>query len=131
MQGDNASQPQRDTDSLLRFAVQPYQFCLPAVQVVAIIVPPRLTVLPMSSADIAGVFMYQGQLATCIDLRRKFSLPPRLDKNSGQLLLGRVAETLFAFWVDEVSDIVSSETMNWSALPAMQANWRKPWPMPT
>ena len=117
MQGDNASQAERDTDSLLRFAVLPYQFCVPAVQVQAIIIPPRLTVLPMSHVDVAGIFMYQGEVVSCIDMRRRFSLSPRPAGNAGQLLLGRVNGTLYAFWVDEVSDIVSSDTMTWSALP--------------
>lgn len=119
MQGESVSQPERDTGSLLRFAVLPYQFCLPAVQVQAITFPPRLTVLPLSNVDVAGVFMYQGEVVTCIDIRHKFSLPARRSGNSGQLLLGRVADTLYAFWVDEVSDIVNSDTLTWSALPGM------------
>lgn len=122
MNRDVVSQQEQGTDSLLRFAVLPYQFCLPAVQVVGIIVPPRMTVLPMSGADVAGVFMYQGELATCIDLRHKFSLSPRQDKTSGQLLLGRAGQTLLAFWVDEVSDIVNSNSMSWRELPALQSH---------
>jgi len=103
--------------NVLCFSVSPYHFCLPAVEVVSIITPPRLTRLPFSAADVSGVFRYQGEIATCYDLRHKFSLPPRRADQQGRLLLGRDDGALLAFLVDEVSDIRPSETLDWRTVP--------------
>lgn len=103
--------------NVLCFSVTPYRFCLPAVEVVSIITPPRLTRLPFSAADVPGVFRYQGEIATCYDLRCKFSLPPRPVDQPGRLLLGRDDGVLLAFLVDEVSDIRPGETLNWRTVP--------------
>lgn len=103
--------------NVLCFSVAPYHFCLPAIEVVSIIMPPRLTRLPFSPADVPGIFEYLGEIATCFDLRRKFSLPSRADRESGRLLLGRDEGALLAFLVDKVSDIRRTETLDWHTVP--------------
>ena len=122
MHSERVGEQEPGQGNLLRFVIGPYQFCLSALEVVAIITPPRLTVLPLSAVDVVGVFSYQRQIVTCIDLRQKFTLKVDPDKHSGELLLGHVGEMLVAFWVDHVTDIVASETMRWSPLPPLQAN---------
>ncbi len=111
--------------SLLRFTVYPYQCCLPTVQVCGLIRPPHFSRLPFSGEDVVGVFNFQGELATCYDLRSRFSLPFRDDSQSGIVMLGRHGEALVAFWVDEVATIIAGDCCDRQPLPALMGPARR------
>ena len=53
-------------DTLLRFRVGPFRFSVPAVEVEGIIVPPRLTVIPLNPPHSKGVFMLHQRLASLV-----------------------------------------------------------------
>jgi len=104
-------------DTLLRFRVGPFRFSVPAVEVEGIIVPPRLTVIPLNPPHSKGVFLYHEHLASAISLRSKFGLPDHNDDNLGQLILGQVNTGLVGFWVDEVYETVDSTELEWRSMP--------------
>lgn len=104
-------------DTLLRFRVGPFRFSVPAVEVEGIIVPPRLTVIPLNPPHSKGVFLYHERLASAISLRSKFGLPDHDDGNLGQLVLGEVKVGLVGFWVDEVYETVDSAELEWRSMP--------------
>lgn len=104
-------------EMLLRFRVGPFRFCVPAVEVEGIIVPPELTVIPLNPPHSKGVFIYHGDLASAISLRSKFGLPDHEDNNLGQLILGIVSVGLVAFWVDEVYETVDATELDWRDMP--------------
>lgn len=104
-------------EMLLRFRVGPFRFCVPAVEVEGIIVPPELTVIPLNPPHSKGVFIYHGDLASAISLRSKFGLPDHEDNNLGQLILGIVSVGLVAFWVDEVYETVDASELDWRDMP--------------
>jgi len=108
---------QAKQDTLLRFRVGPFRFSVPAVEVEGIIVPPQLTVIPLTPPHSKGVFMYHERLASAISLRSKFGLPDNDDENLGQLILGEVSAGLAGFWVDEVYETTDSSELEWRAMP--------------
>jgi len=106
-------------NTLLRFRVGPFRFSVPAVEVEGIIVPPRLTVIPLNPPHSKGVFMYHQRLASTISLRSKFGLPDNDDENLGQLILGEVKTGLVGFWVDEVYETIDSTELEWREMPGI------------
>lgn len=104
-------------NTLLRFRVGPFRFCVPAVEVEGIIVPPQLTVIPLNPPHSKGVFMHHQRLASAISLRSKFGLPDHDDGNLGQLVLGVVSVGLVGFWVDEVYETVDASELEWRDMP--------------
>lgn len=106
-------------ETLLRFRVGPFRFSVPAAEVEGIIVPPRLTVIPLNPAHAIGVFMHQGEITSAISLRSKFGLPEAADTTHGQLILGRVSAGMVGFWVDEVYETVGTSELEWRDMPAI------------
>jgi len=103
-------------NTLLRFRVGPFRFSVPAVEVEGIVVPPRLTVIPLTPPHSKGVFLHHQRLASAISLRSKFGLPDH-DESLGQLILGEVTVGLVGFWVDEVYETVDSTELEWRLMP--------------
>ena len=55
-------------------------FGLPISTVQDVFVPDRLTQVPLSQPEIAGVLNLRGRIVTAIDMRRRLGLPPRRDE---------------------------------------------------
>lgn len=93
---------------LLKFIVGPYRFCVPAIDVVAIITPPEFTPAPLSKHYIPGFFTYQQENGVGICMRRKMGLAPREGsdiKDQGHVIISRISPGLAGFWIDEALDI--------------------------
>ncbi len=54
-------------------------FGLPISRVQDVFMPDRLTRVPLSPPEIAGVLNLRGRIVTAIDMRRRLGLPPRTD----------------------------------------------------
>src|SRR5215208_433103 len=54
-------------------------FGLPIARVQDVFMPDRMTQVPLSSPDIAGILNLRGRIVTAIDMRRRLGLPPRAD----------------------------------------------------
>jgi len=100
-------------NSLLSFFVGPYNFCVPAVDVESIIIPPAIHAIPLSPNCIAGMFPHRGDIAVVVCLRKKFGLDERQHVASGQLILSKISSGLKAFWVDEVLETAATEDLDW------------------
>ena len=100
-------------NSLLSFFVGPYYFCVPAVDVESIIIPPTIHTIPLSPNCVSGMFPHRGDIAVVISLRKKFGLDERQHITSGQLILSKISSGLKAFWVDEVLETAATEDLDW------------------
>src|SRR3954453_9628763 len=54
-------------------------FGLPISRVQDVFMPDRITRVPLSAPEIAGVLNLRGRIVTAIDMRRRLGLPPRRD----------------------------------------------------
>src|ERR671937_561581 len=54
-------------------------FGLPISRVQDVFMPDRVTRVPLSAPEIAGVLNLRGRIVTAIDMRRRLGLPPRPD----------------------------------------------------
>jgi purine-binding chemotaxis protein CheW len=61
-------------------SIDEHLFGLPISTVQDVFVPDRLTQVPLSQPEIAGVLNLRGRIVTAIDMRRRLGLPPRRDE---------------------------------------------------
>lgn len=105
--------------SWLVFRLGPHTMCASTLDVEGIIEPAPTTPLPFTPAHVLGTFMFRGQVATAISLRRKLAVPVGEDSPQGPFVVARVGEELAAFWVDEVIEVMGEQGVVWQPMPDM------------
>ena len=65
-----------------------------------------LTVVPLSSSDIAGLMNLRGQIVTAIDLRHRLGLPPREPGERPINVVVRTGDGVVSLLVDEIGDVI-------------------------
>jgi purine-binding chemotaxis protein CheW len=82
------------------------QLCgVPVQRVTEVLNAPKITPIPLSSADISGCLNLRGRVVTAIDTRICVSLPPMAE--AGMALVTERGGELFALVGDEVADVMS------------------------
>lgn len=104
--------------SLLTFRVGPVLCCAPSLPVNTIITPPKLTHPPGSDTSQPGIFKHGAHIVKVIDLRQKFGVDLPEQSQPGNLIITRIENESFAFWVDQILDVFDFPTKGWGNLPA-------------
>ena len=71
-------------------------FGLPISRVQDVFMPDRITRVPLSVPEIAGVLNLRGRIVTAIDMRRRLGLPPRTDDKPSKIGRASCRERVFA-----------------------------------
>lgn len=109
MEKDNKQAIAISDETHLEFKVGPLHFCASALEVVAIISPPKMVHVPLSTDIIASCFNYHDETVTVLSMYSKFGLPLTRSENKTHIILARVDGGLKGFWVDQAIDIVPLE----------------------
>ena len=104
-------------NTVLIFQANGVLFCMDAHQVNAVVDFQPLTRLPGMPKVMAGVFRWQGEVTTVIDLRKLLHFPERSPGNCGCIITSRIHGAIFGFWVDSVEDVIETHDLPWQALP--------------
>jgi purine-binding chemotaxis protein CheW len=81
-------------------------FGLPISRVQDVFVPDRLTHVPLSQPEIAGVLNLRGRIVTAIDMRRRLGLPAR-DGNNPVIAVGiELKGESYGLLVDAVGEVM-------------------------
>ena len=81
-------------------------FGLPISRVQDVFMPERLTRVPLSSSEIAGVLNLRGRIVTTIDMRRRLGLPPR-DDNKPSMAVGiELKGESYGLLIDTVGEVM-------------------------
>jgi len=105
--------------SWLVFRLGPHTMCASTLDVEGIIEPRSATALPFTPQHILGTFMFRGEVATAISLRKKLRVAVGQDSAKGPYIVARIGDELAAFWVDEVKDVIGEQDVAWQAMPDM------------
>ncbi len=93
--------------------------------------PARMTPVPLSSSEIAGVLNLRGRIVTAIDARSRLGLPPR-EKQNGEktnnvqsLAIGvEYGGESFGMVIDEIGDVVRLDDAQMEQNPVnLDATW--------
>ena len=104
--------------SLLTFRVGPVLCAAPSLPVSSIIPPPRLTHPPGTDASSPGIFKHGQHVVKVIDLREKFGVDEKDKSPTGNLVICIFENDAYAFWVDQIIDVIDFPQSGWGNLPA-------------
>ena len=79
MSNDNNKATSEQVTEYVTVMIGGQLFGLPISRVQDVFMPDRVTRVPLSAPEIAGVLNLRGRIVTAIDMRRRLGLPPRTD----------------------------------------------------
>lgn len=103
--GESENENSALNDQLLTFYLDKQIFGIPVGFIKDIFKCTKITRVPLTSPEIAGVVNLRGHIVTAIDLRHKLCLPS-LENDGGTMNVAvDVGEEMYSFIVDSVSEV--------------------------
>jgi purine-binding chemotaxis protein CheW len=81
-------------------------FGLPISRVQDVFMPDRVTRVPLSAPEIAGVLNLRGRIVTAIDMRRRLGLPPRTDEKPSMAVGIEMKGESYGLLIDSVGEVM-------------------------
>jgi len=81
-------------------------FGLPISRVQDVFMPDRLTRVPLSSPEIAGVLNLRGRIVTAIDMRRRLGMGPRTDGRPSMAVGIELKGESYGLLIDSVGEVL-------------------------
>jgi purine-binding chemotaxis protein CheW len=81
-------------------------FGLPISRVQDVFMPDRITRVPLSAPEIAGVLNLRGRIVTAIDMRRRLGLPPRTDEKPSMAVGIEMKGESYGLLIDSVGEVM-------------------------
>src|SRR5207244_11214614 len=81
-------------------------FGLPISRVQDVFMPDRITRVPLSEPEIAGVLNLRGRIVTAIDMRRRLGLPPRTDDKPSMAVGIELKGESYGLLIDNVGEVM-------------------------
>ena len=81
-------------------------FGLPISRVQDVFMPDRITRVPLSAPEIAGVLNLRGRIVTAIDMRRRLGLPPRTDDKPSMAVGIELKGESYGLLIDTVGEVM-------------------------
>ena len=81
-------------------------FGLPISRVQDVFMPDRMTRVPLSEPEIAGVLNLRGRIVTAIDMRRRLGLPPRNDDKPSMAVGIEMKGESYGLLIDTVGEVM-------------------------
>jgi len=81
-------------------------FGLPISRVKDVFMPDRVTRVPLSAPEIAGVLNLRGRIVTAVDMRRRLGLPPRTDDKPSMAVGIELKGESYGLLIDTVGEVM-------------------------
>ena len=114
------------TREYVTFRISDQLFGLSVTEIHDVFRPTRMTPVPLSGSEIAGVLNLRGRIVTAIDARSRLGLPPRVKGKQDQMLAIGVeyGGESFGLVVDEIGEVVRLEEADMEQNPVnLDATW--------
>lgn len=101
-------------------------FGLPIASVQDVFVPERLTRVPLSPPEVAGVLNLRGRIVTAIDMRRRLDLEPRRDGEPLMAIGIDLRGESYGLLVDTVGEVLKFPDTACEVMPAnLDVRWAR------
>jgi len=100
---------ERVTDNVIEYVtvvIGEQLFGLPISRVQDVFMPDRLTRVPLSAPEIAGVLNLRGRIVTAVDMRRRLGLPPRADARPPMAVGIELKGESYGLLIDTVGEVL-------------------------
>jgi purine-binding chemotaxis protein CheW len=81
-------------------------FGLPIARVQDVFMPERMTRVPLSAADVAGVLNLRGRIVTAIDMRSRLGLPKREDDRPSMAVGVDLRGESYGLLIDSIGEVL-------------------------
>jgi len=81
-------------------------FGLPISRVQDVFMPDRITRVPLSEPEIAGVLNLRGRIVTVVEMRRRLGLPPRSDNKPSMAVGIELKGESYGLLIDTVGEVL-------------------------
>lgn len=103
-------------EKLLIFRVGPAICCVTSNSVETIMRPPEKETHG-KDGNLPEIFRHGGRIARVVDVRLKFGLSAAENAADGNIILSKTDKGLFAFWVDQIINVIDADEGKWGMLP--------------
>ena len=100
---------ERVTDNVIEYVtvvIGEQLFGLPISRVQDVFMPDRLTRVPLSAPEIAGVLNLRDRIVTAVDMRRRLGLPPRADARPPMAVGIELKGESYGLLIDTVGEVL-------------------------
>lgn len=114
------------TAEFVTVMVDGQMFGIPVLSVQDVLGPQKITKIPLSPPEIAGVLNLRGRIVTAIDLRRRLRLPGRPEGERGMSVVVEHKGEPYSLIVDSVGEVMAlPESAFERNPPTLSARWRE------
>jgi purine-binding chemotaxis protein CheW len=92
---------------LAAFSIGEYLFAVDIMRIREIILPQKLSALPMVSETLEGVINLRGSVIPVMNMRKLFGMPEAVENSAGKLLVVSLARQNLALAVDTVLEVIT------------------------
>jgi len=101
-------------------------FGLPISRVQDVFMPDRLTRVPLSQREVAGVLNLRGRIVTAIDMRTRLGLPPLEGRKTTMAVGTEFRGESFGLIIDQVGEVMKLENATREANPVnLDSRWAR------
>jgi len=101
-------------------------FAVSALGVEDVLLPQKITPVPLVSSDIVGLLNLRGRVVTAIDLRVKMGMPPAEGRMNNKSIVIEFEDNLYSFIVDEVTGVCDIPTSEIEHVPEnLSESWKE------
>jgi purine-binding chemotaxis protein CheW len=114
------------TAEFVTVTVDGQMFGIPVLSVQDVLGPQKITKIPLSPPEIAGVLNLRGRIVTAIDLRRRLRLAGRPEGERGMSVVVEHKGEPYSLIVDSVGEVMAlPESAYERNPPTLSARWRE------
>jgi purine-binding chemotaxis protein CheW len=114
------------TAEFVTVTVDGQMFGIPVLSVQDVLGPQKITKIPLSPPEIAGVLNLRGRIVTAIDLRRRLRLAGRPEGERGMSVVVEHKGEPYSLIVDSVGEVMAlPESAFERNPPTLSARWRE------
>jgi purine-binding chemotaxis protein CheW len=106
MSNDNNKAGSEEVTEYVTVMIGGQLFGLPISRVQDVFMPDRVTRVPLSAPEIAGVLNLRGRIVTAIDMRRRLGLPPRTDDKPSMAVGIELKGESYGLLIDTVGEVM-------------------------
>ena len=93
-------------------------FGLPILRVQDVFAPERLTAVPLSPSEVAGVLNLRGRIVTLIDMRCRLGLGSRDDGQQSMAIGVESRGESYGLLIDSVGEVLKLDNQSWEPNPS-------------
>ena len=93
-------------------------FGLPILRVQDVFAPERLTAVPLSPSEVAGVLNLRGRIVTLIDMRCRLGLGSREDGQQSMAIGVESRGESYGLLIDSVGEVLKLDNQSWEPNPS-------------